>query len=473
MQIKKGNLKMSKSIRCLLVHQGAMENYGLMFVAGELKRLDCTIRWIDGDIDPFPVQEAEKFNPDYIFFSPMTFSFNQALSLAKIIKNAVPETKCIFGGHHVSAVPEDAKNEMIDYAVLGPVYGTLEKIFSGTEDKILRGRQGEKAELKPAKNEYYQDIPSITKLPKRFIMSHFGCPYNCSYCSAPKARSVYSPKEYKRMFLTRRPPKDVIEESKIFLKYPPMEVFLADDDCLQGDDAELWLEEFAALWKKEIKLPITTYVSPFSINRASDNLMRIVASIFPFINMGVQSFDRKTLELYKRAFQTEEIIRKAVDRLREFGIRGTLELIIGAPCDDPIEEALSSYQKMQEIAPDFYCNAYPLIVFPGTDLRKYLLEKNIPFNDLTSGSRIHEGFTSIKFDKDTMEKIRTLSKFSNFFVSHKVDIHYMRALLEVIVGDRAAFAIAKANFILAQKYKFNEGESFAEERMKAMRQFFY
>lgn len=464
---------MYKQNRCLLIHQGAMENYGLIFVAGELKRLNCIIKWMDGDIDPFPVHDAEKFDPEYVFFSPMTFSFNQALLLAKIIKKSIPGAKCIFGGHHVSAVPADAENEVIDYAVLGPVYGTIEKIFSGFEGNVLHGRQGEKSELRPAKHEYYQDIPSITKLPKRFIMSHFGCPYNCSYCSTSRVRAQYSPQEYKRMFLTRRSPQDVIDESRIFLQYPPLEVFLADDDCLQGNDAEEWLTEFAALWKKEIKLPITTYVSPFSINRASDNLMRTVASIFPFINMGVQSFDRKSLELYKRAFQTEEIIRKAVNRLREFGIRGTLELIIGAPCDNPIEEALSSYQKMQEIAPDFYCNAYPLLVFPGTDLEKYLLEKNIPFSDLASGSRIHEGFTSIKFDKDTMEKIRTLSKFSNFFVSHKVDIHYMRALLEMVVGDKAAYAIAKANFIVAQKYKFGEGEAFAEERMKAMRQFFY
>lgn len=464
---------MYESIKCLLVHQGAMENYGLIFVAGELKRLGCAIKWIDGDADPFPIEQLKEVNPDYVLFSPMTFSFHQALSLATEIKAALPATKCIFGGHHVSAVPEDAEHEVIDYVVFGPVYGTLEKIFDGTSVKQHNGRQGEIHELRPAKEEYYQDLPSITQLPKRFIMSHFGCPYNCSYCSTSRVRSTYSPEEYKRMFLTRRPPEDVVEESKIFLKYPPKEVFLADDDCLQGGDAEEWLSKFATLWKKEINLPITTYVSPFSINRASDSLMRLVSTIFPFINMGVQSFDRRTLEIYKRAFQTEEIIRKAVGKLRQFGIRGTLELIIGAPCEDPIEEALNSYQKMQEIAPDFYCNAYPLIVFPGTDLQRYLLKNNIPFNDPATGSRIHEGFTSIIFEESIMEKIRILSKFSNFFVSHKVNIHYMRALLEVKMNEKAAFEIAKANFIVAQDYKFGEGEDYAAERMKAMRKFFY
>jgi len=450
-----------------------MENYGLMFVAGELKRLNCIIKWIDGDGDPFPMGLAKEFNPDFVFFSPMSFSFHQALKIAKRIKTTIPWAKCLLGGHHVSAVPGDGENEFIDHVVLGPVYDTLEKIFSGEAPRVLSGRQGETDELKPAKGEYYQDIPSITKLPKRFIMSHFGCPYNCTYCSTSRVRSTYGPKAYKRMFLKRRPPKDLIEESKIFLKYPPKEVFLADDDCLQGEDAEVWLEEFSRLWKKEINLPITTYVSPFSVNQASDNLMQVVASIFPFVNMGVQSFDKSTLKLYNRAFQTQEVIEAAVGKLRDFGIRGTLELIIGAPCDDPIEEALFSYQKLQEIAPDYYCNAYPLIVFPGTELHKHLIKEKIPFSDPTKGARIHEGFTSIQFDEDTMEKIKILSKLSNFFVSHKVNIHYMRALLEMVMGEKAAYSIAKANFIVAQNYKFGEGEEYAQERMKAMRRFFY
>jgi len=464
---------MPKLIKCLLVHQGAMENYGLMFVAGELKRLNCDIKWIDGDIEPFPIEQVKEYNPDYLFFSPMTFSFNKALLIAKKVKELSIKGKCIFGGHHISAVPEDAENEMIDYAVFGPVYGTLEKIFSGTSKTMLTGRQGEIDELNPAKEEYYNDIPSITKLPKRFIMSHFGCPFNCTYCSTSRVKSMYGPKEYKRMFLKRRSPGNVIEESKIFLKYPPKEVFMADDDCLQGKDAEGWLEEFAELWKKEINLPITTYVSPFSVNKASEKLMRTVASLFPFINMGVQSFDKNSLKLYNREFQTEDVIRKAVSKLRKFGVRGTLELIIGVPCGDPIEEALFSYQKLQEIAPDFYCNAYPLIVFPGTDLHKYLIENNIPFNDPAKGCRIHEGFTSIIFNDDIMEKIRTLSKLSNFLVSHKVNIHYMRALLEMKVDDKAAFDIAKANFIVAQMYKFGEGEEYAMKRMAAMRHFSY
>ena len=464
---------MPKLIKCLLVHQGEDENYGLMFVAGELKRLNCYIKWIDGDEEPFPIGKVKEYDPDYLLFSPMTFTFNKALIIAKKVKQLFIKGKCIFGGHHISAVPEDAENEVIDYAVFGPVYGTLEKIFNGSKKTKLTGRQGKIDELHPAKEEYYNDIPSITNLPKRFIMSHFGCPYNCSYCSTSRVKSMYRPKEYKQMFLKRRPPEDMIEESRIFLECPPKEVFMADDDCLQGKDAAEWLNKFAKLWKAEINLPITTYVSPFSVNKASEKLMQTVASLFSFVNMGIQSFDKDSLKLYNRKFQTEDVVRKAVSKLRKFGVRGTLELIIGVPCDDPIEEALFSCQKLQEIAPDFYCNAYPLTVFPGTELHRYLVEKKIPFNDPTKGGRIHEGLTSIIFNDDIVEKIRKLTKLSNFFVSHKVNINYMRALLEMKIDDKAAYEIAKANFVLAQMYKFGKGEDFAKKRMASMRHFSY
>jgi len=449
-----------------------MENYGLIYVAGELKRLGCSIRWIDGEADPFPVQELLRFDPEYAFFSPMTYSFQKSVELSKIIKKSLPNVKTIFGGHHVSSIPEDSRIESIDFTVVGPVYGTLEKIFSGDSPPLIQGRQGETNEITPSREEYYNDIQKMKKQPIRYIMSHYGCQFNCSYCSASRVRSLYGHEEYKEKFLKRRPAKDLIEESIFFLKDPPREVFLADDDCLQGDDAEVWLEEFASLWKEKINLPITTYISPFSLSKASNSLMKIVASLFPFVNMGVQSLNKETLKLFNRSFQTEDMIRKALGRLRDFGIRARLELIFGAPVDDPVEDAIYSLERMQEIAPDFYCAAYALLIFPGTALYNKFQNEGIRFSDPKSPF-IHSGYTSVLYDKTTREKIRKLTKLSNMFVSHKIDIRYMRALLELDMDDNSAFDISKANFFISQRYKYGEeGEHLAEERMRNM-DFYY
>ena len=66
---------MSASIRCLLVHQGEPENYGMIYVAGELKRLGASIKWVNGDFEQFPLQVATEFNPEYVLFSPKTITF--------------------------------------------------------------------------------------------------------------------------------------------------------------------------------------------------------------------------------------------------------------------------------------------------------------------------------------------------------------------------------------------------------------
>lgn len=200
--------------------------------------------------------------------------------------------------------------------------------------------------------------------------------------------------------------------------------------------------------------------------------MKIVASLFPFVNMGVQTLSEKTLQFFNRSFQTEDMIRKALGRLRDFGIRARLELIFGAPVDDPVEEALYSLTRMQEVAPDFYCAAYALLVFPGTALYNKFQEEKIPFSDPKSPF-IHSGYTSVLYDKVTMEKIRKLTKLSHIFVSNKIDIRYMRALLELDMNNNSAFEISKANFFMSQRYKYGEeGERLAEERMKNMEFYF-
>lgn len=463
---------MLQSNKCLLVHQGGMENYGLIYVAGELKRLGCTVKWIDGESEPFPMEELLRFKPDFTFFSPMTHSFRKSVELCLIIKNALPNVITVFGGHHVSSVPEDSQIDIIDYTVIGPVYGTLENILSGKSPKLVQGHQGGGAEISPSREEYYEDIERLKIQPVRIIMSHYGCQFNCSYCAASRVRSSCEHEEYKNKYLKRRPAIDLINEAQFFLKDPPREVFLADDDCLQGDDAEEWLEEFALLWKEKIGLPITTYITPFSLSKASDSLMKIVASLFPFVNMGVQTLSEKTLQFFNRSFQTEDMIRKALGRLRDFGIRARLELIFGAPVDDPVEEALYSLTRMQEVAPDFYCAAYALLVFPGTALYNKFQEEKIPFSDPKSPF-IHSGYTSVLYDKVTMEKIRKLTKLSHIFVSNKIDIRYMRALLELDMNNNSAFEISKANFFMSQRYKYGEeGERLAEERMKNMEFYF-
>ena len=51
----------------------------------------------------------------------------------------------------------------------------------------------------------------------------------------------------------------MIEEAKLFLKYPTKEISFEDDDVLygthEGGEGTQWLNEFTKAWKKEINIP--------------------------------------------------------------------------------------------------------------------------------------------------------------------------------------------------------------------------
>lgn len=463
----------AKNNKCLLVHQGDMENYGFMYVAGELKRLGCIIKWIDANQATFPLAVATKYRPDFILFSPTTIFFKEALELSGLLKEHILGAKSIFGGHHALISPESIEDPRIDYAVRGHVYGgVLEKILDGTASKVERGRPGINEELRPARDEFYRDIPKLAEYPVHYVMSFFGCPYNCSYCSTSFLRDFYGAKEFNRLFMKRRPPHDVIEESRIFLEYPPREVFMIDDDGLNGNDVEAWLEEFGPMWKKEIGLPILTYVTPRSVTKATDRALELMSKYFLSVVMGIQSLDAETLALFNRQAHNEQIIRLAVARLKEFNIPVRCDVIFGAPIGDPVQEAITTIKKLQSFASHCSFGGYGLMVFPETELERKLKERGIDFENAYN-IRSTSGETTVCFNEETKYMLRKLAKLLQFFVSYKIDEYYMKALLHLDTNDHdTLYDLSIANFHLAQRIRYGaEGDKVAEEKLKTQPMF--
>ena len=131
------NAKKKSSKKFALIHIGTDEVYGLEFVAAELKRLGHHIRWFDGDLEA-AADEVIDWQADFLCLSPLTTFLQPALELSRKVKSWRPETQSIFGGHHVTAVPETCELDGIDKIVVGPVYGTIEKIVEGVSNKVLK-----------------------------------------------------------------------------------------------------------------------------------------------------------------------------------------------------------------------------------------------------------------------------------------------------------------------------------------------
>ena len=58
-------------------------------------------------------------DPELVGFSCMTYSYNTALHLAKLIKSRNPKIYTVFGGYHATSMPEVVREEAIDFAVIG------------------------------------------------------------------------------------------------------------------------------------------------------------------------------------------------------------------------------------------------------------------------------------------------------------------------------------------------------------------
>ena len=173
-----------------LIHIGTDEVYGLEFVAAELERHGNTIRWFDGELDA-AVEEVIDWQAEFMCFSPLTTYFPSALEFSRNVKSRCPNIRSVFGGTHVTAVPEVSDQDGIDTIVVGPVYGTIDQIIQGVSKKVLRGKPVPVHMMTPSRREYFEAVPNIGDRHKKTIMTHFGCPYKCSYCSTSRIKAEY------------------------------------------------------------------------------------------------------------------------------------------------------------------------------------------------------------------------------------------------------------------------------------------
>lgn len=428
-----------------LIHYGTHEIYGLCFVASEIRRCGHEFRWFDGESEGV-VDEIALWEPDFVCLSPLSAFFDSIIKLTAKIKHRLPGIRSVFGGLHVLAVPEIINLDEVDIAVTGPVYGTIDEIINSKTSRMIKGNPISPENIIPAKREYYEQIPRIGERHIKMIMSKFGCIQNCSYCSTSNIREVFGTGNYKTHWLTRRSLENVMNEARLFLDYPTTEVELSDDDMLQGADIDTWLPAFASAWKSEIKLSLFGNVTPFSVLKVSDETLNALSGLVTNVCIGLQAVEDETLKLFNRQSQTKDLFTRAIERLNAFDIAAKVDIIVGNPVKDPVEDAIETIKFAQSLCSNnVIATIYPLMLYPGTSLTKWCLENNVPLNDECLFN-FYAGVGSIKFDSETSKKIRCLVKLGHFFIAHKIPERWIRALIETDINETAARDIANCNY---------------------------
>ena len=462
-------------LKWCLVHIGNDITYGLAFVAGELLRMNHKIMWLDGD-DNIEIlnKKVKDFAPDYICFGPLSTEFLRSLKLVKEFKKVLPSTKSVFGGKHVLAIPDEIKkNKDIDYLVWGPVYETIDKIIESPSKTFIKGAPTYPCNMQPALKEYFEQVPRMGNRERKYLMSHFGCIYNCSFCCTSVTRKSYGAKAYKEYWLARRPVENMIKEAKLFLEFDTKEVSMEDDDVLygthEGAEGTQWLREFTKAWKKEINLPMFANVTPQTVVKATKESLEILADLVETVQMGVQTTGGDPSRLFNRHFQDEKQVIEACKILADFDIKAKLEVIIGLPnidglVPDPITDAIKTVQMCQRISrevPDMtWTSCFPLMLYPGTSLWDKAMKAGVPLNEACE-FQWNTGEGSVKFDPLTMKRIKNMTKMTTMFINYQMDERWMRALIDMDLNESASRQLSESGYY--ESLMFRMGKKFVEK----------
>jgi radical SAM superfamily enzyme YgiQ (UPF0313 family) len=219
-----------------LTNGGDRPSLGTLYLATWLKHTNSAEASVI-DLNHYSNEELKErindFKPDFIGISLTTPQYEESIKVASFIKErfSIP---IIAGGSHptamlnVKSVPELMPIYLFDYIVIGSGEKALEKIcIEGLpKERIIYGEEIKSKNLDwlPFPDRSFVDMNkySLHILGKKAtpIMTSFGCPHSCIFCSEPILN---------RLFKSFSPEK-VIQEMEILNKDYGIESFIIYDD---------------------------------------------------------------------------------------------------------------------------------------------------------------------------------------------------------------------------------------------------
>ena len=333
------------------------------------------------DLSEKIVQLAVDWDPDVVGFSCYTDNFRWMLQIAEAIKERSPRALTVFGGVHVSAVPEVVGSySQVDAMVLGEAeYALLELVESLEDGKIAsdianvwsRGADGwirnplrpyiEDLDALPNRDYslFYDKVPAMEDT--YLCMTSRGCPYSCSYCSVEMYHRIYTAIGDKTR-VRKRSIDAVLEELAEVKRRGRARSIAFYDEVFTSP--RRWLEEFLPRYRAEIGLPFWCYTYPSGLN---DELARAMADAGCWMmTMGVQSGSREIRRNVMDRRESDEKVFATARAIKDAGIRLSVDKILGSPGEDAGDRALD-LRTFREINPDRILT-FPLTFFPGTDM---------------------------------------------------------------------------------------------------------
>lgn len=303
---------------------------------------------------------AEK--PDLIGLSCYIWNINPVKTLGEMLKNFLPESIVVLGGPEVSYNPEDVLEECswCDYIISGegeyPFACLCDFIKSGSvkpipglcyrkDGKIIISEpyvmEGEPPS--PYCEKYFESLKGrIT-----YLETSRGCPYSCAFCLSGRCGSV-------RFFDIERAKSEML----LLAKSGTQTVKLVDRtfNANKARAKELWrfvIDEHGKGIPKNVCFHFE--IAGDILDDESIEILNSAPKGSIQLEIGMQSFNEKTLAYINRKTNTEKLIRNIKKLLSPGNLHIHIDLIAGLPFED-----LESFERSFDIGYNLRSNMLQL-----------------------------------------------------------------------------------------------------------------
>jgi anaerobic magnesium-protoporphyrin IX monomethyl ester cyclase len=365
---------------------------GLAYIAAALEKAGHEVKVVDGALHDLSVEEtvgrAMERQPEFVGIGCTTPLYHQAVAMIDLIKKTSPGTVVIFGGPHVSALPEPTLNSSkADVVCIGEaeesVVAVIEHIQNNKEltdipgiayrtdtgighnqEYRLRLHQSKVNTVKaidlnicpiPARHlfewDQYMDYARDLYEPQTGTMFSRGCPGKCAFCGAADT------------LVRWRNTDNIIEELKMIQDMGIKNVFIMDDTYT--NNKKRIMEISKRIIETGIKLHLSVQLRLDQLDKEVCDMM--YASGIRYVGPGIESGNERIIKaIGKGPRESKEYMREKIHLLQQYDWRIRCSYVFGM-VDETEEEIMETIEFAKELKADE--NAFSILVpYPDSPL---------------------------------------------------------------------------------------------------------
>jgi len=370
-----------------------------------------------------------KYKPDVVGLTAMSFQYQTALGLAQIVKNYSANIKVIMGGYHVTADSENIirSDEMnyIDFLINGegevPFNELIIALSNGNNLANVPGisykdngsflhnprpaklLEPEEIKIPLRSARVYKKGFHVLGRPGDVIETSRGCVYNCNFCSI---RNMYG-KSFRKFSIER-----IITDLEDSKRYGAEAIFITDDNITIDGKRLIELSDEITRAKLNMTFAVQASVRGFKRNPGLAKAMAQAGTKIVFL--GIENASDDNLEFMQKSNQlTTADTEKVVEELKKNGIIVVGGFIFGNP-EDKEEDLLRNFNFAKKIGIDIQLFNI-LTPHLKTELREELIKEGLITN-LTDYSKYNHYAANVR--------TRYLSTKELYKIRNKLDARY-------------------------------------------------